>query len=197
MPARRSAGTRDLRPFIDLDAKESRSISPCFLPNARRQASGKSICSSFGVKIDKKVVDLVQHFLRAGIGAVNLVDDYDRRQVCFEGLAQYVAGLGSGPSLASTSSMTPLDHLERAFDFAAEVACGRAVHDVDFYVVIEIAVFLARMVMPRSAPVHFEIHDSFDVCSLERNVPLLLQDGVNQCGLAVVDVRDDSDIANA
>ncbi len=34
----------------------------------------------FGVEIDEEVIDLVQHFLRARIGAVNLIDHQDRRQ---------------------------------------------------------------------------------------------------------------------
>ena len=42
-----------------------------------------------GVEVDEQVVDLVQHFLDARVGAVDLVDDDDRRQPALERLAQH------------------------------------------------------------------------------------------------------------
>ena len=47
----------------------------------------------FGIKIDEEVIDFVQDFLRASIGAVDLVDDKDRRQSGFQRLAQHVSRL--------------------------------------------------------------------------------------------------------
>ena len=47
-------------------------------------------------EIDKQLHDLVQHFFRACIGAVDLVDDHDGCQPHLEGLTQYEAGLRKG-----------------------------------------------------------------------------------------------------
>src|SRR5207245_4969348 len=47
----------------------------------------------FGIEINEEVINLIQHFLRAGVGAVNLIDYDNRRQSSFERLAQNVAGL--------------------------------------------------------------------------------------------------------
>src|SRR5207249_6093198 len=44
-----------------------------------------------GVEIDEKIVDLVDHFLRTRVAAVNLVDGHDRGELGLERLAQYVA----------------------------------------------------------------------------------------------------------
>ncbi len=60
-----------------------------------------------GIEIDEQVVDLVQHFLRARIRTVDLVDDQDRRQLGFQRLAQHVARLRQRAFAASTSSITP------------------------------------------------------------------------------------------
>ena len=38
------------------------------------------------VEIDKEVVNLVQHFLRAGIGTVDLIDDHNRRKLASSAL---------------------------------------------------------------------------------------------------------------
>ena len=36
-----------------------------------------------GVEIDEEIVDLVQHFLRTRVGAIDLINDDDRRQLRF------------------------------------------------------------------------------------------------------------------
>jgi len=41
-----------------------------------------------GVEVDEKVVDLVQDFLRARVGAINFVDDDDGLELGFESLGQ-------------------------------------------------------------------------------------------------------------
>ncbi len=42
---------------------------------------------------DEEIVNFVQYFLRACIGAVDFVDDEDRRQFCLQRFHQNVAGL--------------------------------------------------------------------------------------------------------
>ena len=46
-----------------------------------------------GIEVDEQVIDLVQDFLSASVGAVNLVDDHDYRHVGFQGFGQHVARL--------------------------------------------------------------------------------------------------------
>ena len=40
-----------------------------------------------GVEVDEKIVNFVQHFLRPGVGAVNLVDHHDGRSLASSALA--------------------------------------------------------------------------------------------------------------
>ena len=60
------------------------------------------------VEIDEQIVDLVEHFLRAGVGPIDLVDDDDRRSSRRSSALRSTNRVcGSGPSDASTSSITP------------------------------------------------------------------------------------------
>ena len=69
------------------------------------------------VEIDEQIVDLVQHFLRARVGPVDLVDDDNRRQPALERLAQHEARLrqralptrrrAASPRRPSTASARP------------------------------------------------------------------------------------------
>ncbi len=149
-----------------------------------------------GVQIDKQVVDFVQHFLRARVGAINLVDDHDGRQMCFQRFAQHVARLGQRAFAGIDQQHDAVDHLQRALDLAAEVAVAGRVHDVDFHVVIENGGVLGQD-GDAALPLQFvRVHHPFDVVLVGAKSAALLQHGVDQRGLAVVDVRDDGDIAN-
>ena len=49
-----------------------------------------------GVQVDKKIVDLVQHFFGPCVLAVDLVDDHHHRQPGFQRFAQHKTGLRQG-----------------------------------------------------------------------------------------------------
>ena len=124
------------------------------------------------IQVDKKIVELVQYFLRARVCAINLVDHHDRRQLGFQRLAQHVAGLRQRTFAGIHQQHDPVHHLERALHFAAKVAVAGGIDNVDLDVVVQIAVFLARMVMPRSRSNSLESITRSTKVSLARNAPL-------------------------
>ncbi len=149
-----------------------------------------------GVEVDEQVVDLVQHFLRTGIGTVNLVDHQNRRQVGFESLAQHVARLRQRAFAGVDQQHDAVHHLEGAFHFAAKVAVAGRVHNVDLYVVIEDGSVLGEN---RDAALTLQVvgvHDAFNQMLVGAKRAALPQHGVHQRGFAVVHVRDDGDITN-
>ena len=151
-----------------------------------------------GVEVDEQVVDLVQHFLRTRVRTVDLVDHHDRRQLRFERLAQHVARLRQRAFAGVDQQHHAVHHLQRALDFAAEIAVAGRIDDVDLDVVIDRwPVFLARMVMPRSRSRSLESMTRSTTCFVGAECAALAQHGVHQGGLAVVDVGDDGDVANA
>ena len=89
-----------------------------------------------GVQIDEEVVDFVEHFRHARVGAVDLVDHHDGRQVRFEGLREHVARLRQRPFAGVHQQHDAVDDLERALHFAAEIAVAGRIDDVDLDAVV-------------------------------------------------------------
>jgi hypothetical protein len=98
-----------------------------------------------------------------------------------------------GVSLASHNAV---DHLERALDLTAEVGVAWRVDDVDLGILV-----VDRGVLGEdgNAALFFEvvgIHDAVLHRFVGTEGAGLAEHGVDQRGLAVVDVRDDGDIAD-
>jgi len=60
-----------------------------------------------GVEVEEELVDLVEDLVGAGVLAIDLVEHDHGGQPGGQCLGEHVAGLGRGPSAASTSSTTP------------------------------------------------------------------------------------------
>ena len=149
-----------------------------------------------GVEIDEEVVDLVQHFLRAGVGAVDLVDDHDRRQLGFERLAEHVTRLRQRAFAGVHQQHDAVHHLEGAFDFAAEIAVAGRIDDVDLHAVVEDRGVLGQDGDAALALEFVGVHDALDVSFVGAKDAALAEHGVDERGLAVVHVGDDGDVAN-
>ena len=148
-----------------------------------------------GVEVHEQLVDLVDDGLEAGVGTVDLVDHDDDREAGLEGLAQHEAGLGAGALGGVDEQQHAVDHVEGPLDLAAEVGVAGGVDDVDPH-----AVALDRRVLgeDRDALLALEVHRVHDPLGDLLVGPEgagLAQQGVDERGLAVVDVRDDGDVA--
>ena len=84
-----------------------------------------------GVEINEKIVDFVQDFLGARIGAVDLVQHDYRRELRCKCLLQNVTRLRQRPFAGVDQHHNTIHHAQRALHFAAKVAVSRGVHDVD------------------------------------------------------------------
>ena len=133
-------------------------------------------------------------FARAGVFAVDLVDDHDRAQVEFERLAQHEPRLRHHAFGGVDQQQHALDHLQHALDLAAEVGVAGRVDDVEFD-----AVVLDRRVLgqDRDTALFFErvrVHGPrFEVLAFAEEAALP-EHGIDQRRLAVVDVGDDREI---
>ncbi len=150
-----------------------------------------------GVEIDEQVVNFVEHFLRTRVLAIDLVDHDDGRQVRFERFREHVAGLRQRTFAGVDQQHDAVDDLERALDFAAEIAVARRIDDVDLDAAIADAGDLGEDGDAALALQIVRIHDAFDNGFVVAKDAALPQHGVDECGLAVVNVRDDGDVANA
>src|ERR1039458_314683 len=150
----------------------------------------------FGIQVDEQVVDLVEHFLGARIGTVDLVDDDDGLQVGFQGLGKHVAGLGKRAFAGVDQQHDAIDHFQRALHLSAKIAVAGSVHDIDLEVVVKHGGVFGE---DGDAALAFQIvgvHDAVHQLLVGAKYAALAQHGVNQRGLSVIDVGNDGDVAN-
>ncbi len=141
---------------------------------------------------------LVEHFFRIGVFAVNLVDDHNRLGAGFERLAEHEARLRLRAFGGIHDEQHAVNHVHDALDLAAEVGVAGSVHDIDVVILVfEGGVFGAD----RNALFLFQVHRVHQAF-LGRFVLVgaegarLLEQAVHQSRFAMINVRDDGDVAD-
>ncbi|CDN41630.1 hypothetical protein BN871_AI_01410 [Paenibacillus sp. P22] len=149
-----------------------------------------------GAKLDEEVENLVHDSLGSRVRTVDLVQDDDRGQVVLESFAQNELRLRHAAFESVHDEQNAVDHLHDALHFAAEVGVPGSIDDVDEVVlIVDRGVFRQNRnaALPlQIVGVHRPFMDDFVVA--ERSG--LLQQLVDKRRFAVVDVRDNGDIAN-
>ena len=84
-----------------------------------------------GVEIHQQVEHLVDHFLRPGVGAVDLVDDQDGLQAALQRLLQHEPRLRHRAFEGVDQQQRAVGHAEHALDLAAEVGVAGRVDEVE------------------------------------------------------------------
>jgi hypothetical protein len=164
---------------------------------ARRRVDDRRVELRFvGFELDEQVEHFVVDAQRIGSRPIDLVDDDDRRAAERERFAQHEARLRHGAVEGVDDEQHAVDHAQNALDFAAEVGVPRCVDDVDLGAVPTDGGVL-RQNRDASFPLegigvhHALLHDL--ILAKRARLPQHL---VDERGLAVVDVRDDGDVAD-
>ena len=147
------------------------------------------------VEVEEQLVDLIDHLGDAAVGPVDLVHDQDHRQPCAQRLAQYEPRLRQRALRRVDEEQHAVDHGQAALDLAPEVGVTGRVDDVDLRAVVPAGGVLGQ---DRDAPLALEagIHHAVDRLRMGCKRARLLQQGVHERCLAVVDVGDDREVAN-
>ena len=148
------------------------------------------------VEVQEELFHLVDDFGDPGVGAVDLVDHEYDRQASGEGLAEYEARLGQRALGGVDEQEDPVDHGEPPLDLAAEVGVARGVDDVELHTAVAHGGVLGQ---DRDALLTLEIarvEDSFVHVLVRSECARLPEHGVDQCGLAVVDVGHNCHISD-
>ena len=146
-------------------------------------------------QVHQQLQNLVDDLGNAGIGTVDLVDGDDQRQVLLQSLLQNKTGLGHAALGCIDQQQNAVDHLQHALDLAAEVGVARGVDDVDLDAVVLAGAVLGQN---RDAALTLDVagvHDALGHLLVGTESTGLLQHLVDQGGFAVVNVRDDRDVA--
>ena len=148
-----------------------------------------------GVERREQVEHLVDHLDRARVGAVDLVDHDDRLEPHLERLRHHELGLRQRTLGGVDQHQRAVDHVEDALDLAAEIGVAGRVDDVDAGVVPEDR---RRLGEDGDAALALEIvgiHRALGDLLVLAEGAGLLQQAVDQRGLAMVDMGDDRDVA--
>ena len=148
-----------------------------------------------GAQVHQQFQNLVDDFLDAGVGAVDLVDRDDQRQVLLQGFLQNKAGLGHAALGGVHQQQNAVDHLQNALHLAAEVGVARGVDDVDLDALIHTGAVLGQN---RDAALTLDVagvHHTLGHLLVGAEGTRLLEHLVHQRRLAVVNVGNDRDVA--
>ena len=136
------------------------------------------------------------HLVRAGVGAVDLVDHNDRVQAARQRLADHELGLRQHAFGRVYQHDGAVHHVQDAFDLAAEIRVAGGVDDVDAGAAPDhrgtlgedgdAALALQDVAVERALGHHLVVTERAG----------LAEELVDQGGLAVVDMGDDRDVAN-
>ncbi len=149
-----------------------------------------------GIQVDEEVVDFVEHFFRARIRAVDLVQHNNGRQLRCESLLKNVARLRQRAFAGIHQHDNSIDHAQCALDFAAKIAVAGRVNDVDLRVMEKKRRVFRENRDPAFAFEVVGIHHALDKRFIGAEDSTLAQHGVDQRRFAVVYVRDNGDITN-
>ena len=133
--------------------------------------------------------------VRSRAGTVDLVDDDDRLQALGQRLARDEARLRHRPLDGIDQQQHAVDHRQHALDLAAEVRMAGRVDDVDVRALVVDRTVLRE---DRDAALALEVvrvHDALGHVLVLAERSGLREQLVDQGGLAVIDVRDDRDVA--
>jgi hypothetical protein len=148
-----------------------------------------------GIERGEEVEHVVDDFLVALVGPVDLVDGDDRLQADLEGLRQHELGLRHRPFGGVHQQHGAVDHVEDALDLAAEIGVAGGVDDVDAHVVPGHRRDLGENGDAALALDLVGIHRAVGDALLLAESARLGEKPVDQRRLAVVDMGNDGNIA--
>jgi len=149
-----------------------------------------------GVEVDEEVVDFVEDYFGAGIGAVDLIEDDDGGQLGPQGLLKHIARLRERAFAGVNEKEDAVHHAQGALDFAAEVAVAGGVDDIDFGVAVKEGGVFGENGDAALALEVARVHDAVGDDLIVAEDAALTKHGVHKRGLAVVHVGDDGDVAD-
>ena len=149
-----------------------------------------------GLQFHHEVEHLVHHFFGATAGPVDLVDDHHDAQSQRQRMLEHEARLRHGPFERVDDEQRAVGHVEHALHLAAEVGMAGRVDDVDLHVLIGDGDVLGKDGDAALALLVVGVeHALFHLLVLAEHAGRV-QQAVDHRGLAMVNVRDDGDVAD-
>jgi len=148
------------------------------------------------VEVDEKIVNLVEDLGGPRVLPVDLVDDDHGGESRFQRLLEHEARLGQRPFRRVDEKEHAVDQGEGALHLASEVGVAGRVHDVDLHVLVVDGRVLGHDGDALLALQVDRVHDPLGHVLVGAEDARLPQHGVHEGRFAVIDVRDDGDVAD-
>ena len=146
-------------------------------------------------QIHQQVQHLIDDFLDAGIGAVDLVDGHHQTQVLLQSLLQHKTGLGHAALGGIHQQQNTVDHLQHALHLAAKVGMARSIDNIDLDTLVGAGAVLGQNGNATLTLDIAAVHDALSHDLIIAECAALTQHCVHQGGLAVVNVSDNGNVA--
>ena len=148
------------------------------------------------IDFHKKIEHRVQHFARLRVFPVDLIDDDNRLNAVLERLSQHKTRLGLGTVVRVDHEQDAVHHFHDPLHFAAEIGMAGRIDDIDAVIVpSERGILCANGDSLFALEIH-RIHHAFLDFLVGAKRPRLAQQLIDKRGLAVIDVRNDGDVAD-
>ena len=146
-------------------------------------------------QVHQQLQDLVNNFLNAGVGTVDLVDGNDQGQILLQSFLQNKTGLGHAAFGCVNQQQNAVDHFQHAFYLAAKVGVARGVNNVDLDAVIDAGAVLCQDGDAAFTLDGAGVHHALSNLLIGAECAGLLQHLIHEGGLAMVNVGDNGNIA--
>ena len=148
------------------------------------------------VQIHQKLQNFINDFIWTGFGTVDLVDTYDYMKIQVQSLFQNEFCLRHGSFKSVYQKDHAVYHFQDTFYLAAKIRMSRSINNIDLG-----AFVMYGCVFGENGDSSFPldiigVHDSFPDLLILTEDTALTEKLVYQSGLAVVNVSDDSHVAN-
>src|SRR5438132_1649173 len=191
------SGSQSVMPMLTDSMPVTATMSPALASSTGTRSSPEKV-STWPMRAEpvEEIKGLIDHPPGAAAGPVDLVDHHDGLQPLGERLAGDEAGLRHRPLDRVDQQQHAVHHGQHPLDLAAEVGVARRVDDVDARAAVLDGAVLRE---DRDAALALDVvgvHDALAEPLVRGEGPRLLEETIDQRGLAVVDVSDDGDIAD-
>src|SRR3972149_5228429 len=146
-------------------------------------------------KLQEKVLYHIGHLCRAGRRAVYLIDDHNGFESLLESVTQHKSGLRHRAIHSVDDQEASIGHVEHPFHLATKIGMAWGIYDVDLYPLISDSRILGQNGNALFPLQLITVEDEVANLLVLAKDMALLEHGIHQGGLAMVNVSNDSNVS--
>ena len=148
------------------------------------------------IQLDEEVQHLVHNLLHALVGTVDFIDNHDGLQMCLQGLAQHVFGLGHRALIGINQKQHAINHVQHALHLAAKIGMARGIQNINLHAIMHNSGIFGQNSNATLTLQIVGVHNALFHMLVSTEHAALLQHRINQGGLAMVNVGNNGYITN-